>query len=135
MGDLRAPVGRAACSAGVSSAPSAARRQTRFPFSASASPRDLSHSTSGLAKPSYPGAWSPRYLRKHLKALHRAIDAGVNLKGYYAWSLMDSLEWSLGFSKRFGLYHVDFATQKRTPKATAKHYAKVIESNGSVLDG
>lgn len=74
------------------------------------------------------------YLRKHLKALHRAIDAGVNLKGYYAWSLMDNLEWSLGFSKRFGLYQVDFATQKRTPKAAAKLYAKVIESNGSVLE-
>jgi beta-glucosidase len=74
------------------------------------------------------------YLRKHLKALHKAIAAGVNLKGYYAWSLMDNLEWSLGFSKRFGLYHVDFATQQRTPKATAKLYAQVIESNGSVLD-
>ena len=74
------------------------------------------------------------YLRKHLKALHQAITAGVNLKGYYAWSLLDNLEWSLGFSKRFGLYHVDFATQQRTPKATAKLYAQVIESNGSVLD-
>ena len=47
---------------------------------------------------------------------------------------MDNLEWSLGFSKRFGLYHVDFATQKRTAKATAKFYAKVIESNGAVLE-
>ena len=47
---------------------------------------------------------------------------------------MDNLEWSLGFSKRFGLYHVDFATQKRTAKATAKLYARVIESNGAVLD-
>jgi beta-glucosidase len=74
------------------------------------------------------------YLRKHLRALHAAIAAGVNLKGYYAWSLLDNLEWSLGFSKRFGLYHVDFATQKRTPKATAKLYAQVIESNGAVLD-
>jgi beta-glucosidase len=68
------------------------------------------------------------------QALHHAIEAGVNLKGYYAWSLMDNLEWSLGFSKRFGLYHVDFATQQRTPKATAKLYARVIESNGAVLD-
>jgi beta-glucosidase len=74
------------------------------------------------------------YLRRHLKALHRAIDAGVNLKGYYAWSLMDNLEWSQGFSKRFGLYHVDFATQQRTAKATAKFYAQVIASNGGVLD-
>jgi beta-glucosidase len=74
------------------------------------------------------------YLRKHLKAMHHAIEQGVNVKGYYAWSLLDNLEWSLGFAKRFGLYHVDFATQKRTPKATAKLYASVIESNGAVLD-
>jgi beta-glucosidase len=73
------------------------------------------------------------YLRKHLVALHQAIEAGVNLKGYYAWSLMDNLEWSLGFSKRFGLYHVDFATQKRTAKTSAKLYAAVIESNGEAL--
>jgi beta-glucosidase len=74
------------------------------------------------------------YLRKHLRALHRAIEAGVNVKGYYAWSLLDNLEWSLGFSKRFGLCHVDFATQQRTPKASAKFYTQVIESNGAVLD-
>lgn len=73
------------------------------------------------------------YLRKHLQALHRSIEAGINVKGYYAWSLMDNLEWSLGFSKRFGLHHVDFATQKRTPKASAKLYAQVIASNGTVL--
>ena len=73
------------------------------------------------------------YLRKHLRALHRAIEAGVNVKGYYAWSLLDNLEWSLGFTKRFGLYHVDYATQQRTAKASAKLYAQVIESNGTVL--
>ena len=73
------------------------------------------------------------YLRKHLRALHDCIEAGVNLKGYYAWSLLDNLEWSLGFAKRFGLYHVDYATQKRTPKASAKFYAKVIETNGVAL--
>ncbi len=74
------------------------------------------------------------YLRKHLKAVHNAIQQGVDIRGYYAWSLLDNLEWSLGFAKRFGLYHVDFATQKRTPKATAKFYAEVIETNGAVLD-
>jgi len=73
------------------------------------------------------------YLRRHLKAVHAAIDAGVNVKGYYAWSLLDNLEWSLGFAKRFGLYHVDFATQKRTPKASAKFYAQVIASRGGAL--
>jgi beta-glucosidase len=74
------------------------------------------------------------YLRKHLQAVHHAIQQGVDIRGYYAWSLLDNLEWSLGFAKRFGLYHVDFATQRRTPKATAKFYTKVIESNGAVLD-
>ena len=74
------------------------------------------------------------YLRKHLHALHRAIEAGVNVKGYYAWSLLDNLEWSLGFAKRFGLCHVDFATQRRTPKSSARLYTQVIQSNGAVLD-
>ena len=74
------------------------------------------------------------YLRKHLRALHAAIAAGVNVQGYYAWSLLDNLEWSLGYAKRFGLYHVDFATQQRTAKASAKLYAQVIASNGAVLD-
>jgi beta-glucosidase len=73
------------------------------------------------------------YLRSHLRALHECIESGVNLKGYYAWSLLDNLEWSLGFSKRFGLYHVNFETQERTPKASAKFYAQVIESQGAVL--
>ncbi len=50
-----------------------------------------------------------------------------------AWSLLDNLEWSLGFSKRFGIVHVDFATQKRTPKASARLYADVIASNGRAL--
>ena len=74
------------------------------------------------------------YLRQHLRALHHAIEAGVNVKGYYAWSLLDNLEWSLGFAKRFGLCHVDFATQRRTPKASARLYTQVIQSNGAVLD-
>jgi beta-glucosidase len=74
------------------------------------------------------------YLRGHLAAAHRAIEAGVNLRGYYAWSLLDNLEWSLGFAKRFGLYHVDFATQKRTPKASARFYARVIDSHGESID-
>ncbi|MEO8802086.1 MAG: GH1 family beta-glucosidase [Rudaea sp.] len=73
------------------------------------------------------------YLRKHLKALHAAIQAGADVRGYMAWSLMDNLEWSLGFSKRFGILHVDFATQKRTPKASAKLYSQIIASNGGAL--
>lgn len=73
------------------------------------------------------------YLRKHLKAVHAAIGDGCDVRGYFAWSLLDNLEWSHGFSKRFGIVHVDFTTQKRTPKASALLYAKVIASNGRIL--
>ncbi len=73
------------------------------------------------------------YLRKHLRAIHSAIDAGVDLRGYFVWSLLDNFEWSLGYSKRFGIVHVDFETQKRTPKASAHFYSKVIASHGDVL--
>ena len=75
------------------------------------------------------------YLDKHLRAVHSAIAQGCNLRGYYAWSLLDNFEWSLGYSKRFGIVHVDFQTQKRTIKASGKLYAKVIETRGAVLDG
>jgi beta-glucosidase len=74
------------------------------------------------------------YLREHLRAARSAIAAGVRLRGYMVWSFLDNLEWSLGFSKRFGIVHVDFATQARTPKDSARYYAQVIASNGEVLD-
>jgi len=73
------------------------------------------------------------YLGKHLKAVHAAIAEGCDVRGYMAWSLLDNLEWSLGFSKRFGIVHVDFATQKRTPKRTARVYADIVASNGRAL--
>ena len=74
------------------------------------------------------------YLRSHLRAVHAALVQGVDLRGYMVWSLLDNLEWSLGFSKRFGIVHVDFATQQRTPKDSARYYARVIASRGRVLD-
>ena len=74
------------------------------------------------------------YYRKHLKAVHAALAAGVDVRGYFAWSLLDNFEWSLGFSKRFGIVHVDFRTQKRTPKDSAHFYARVIASRGSALN-
>lgn len=73
------------------------------------------------------------YLRSHLRAAHEAIREGVDLRGYFVWSLLDNFEWSCGYSKRFGLVHVDFATQKRTPKASAGLYSRVIQSNGAAL--
>jgi beta-glucosidase len=73
------------------------------------------------------------YLRSHLRAVHDAISQGANVRGYMVWSLLDNLEWSLGFSKRFGIVHVDFATQTRTPKDSARYYSRVIASHGGVL--
>jgi beta-glucosidase len=75
-----------------------------------------------------------RYLREHLRAARRAIEAGVDLRGYFVWSLFDNFEWSHGYSKRFGIVHVDFSTQKRTPKSSARFYSEVIRTNGSVLN-
>ncbi|HJV71718.1 GH1 family beta-glucosidase [Ideonella sp.] len=75
------------------------------------------------------------YLREHVLALHAARASGVDLRGYYAWSLLDNLEWAHGYSKRFGLVHVDYATQQRTLKGTAALYAKVIATGGRCLGG
>ncbi len=73
------------------------------------------------------------YLRKHLSAIHDAISAGVDIRGYMVWSLLDNLEWSLGYSKRFGIVHVNYATQQRTPKDSARWYAGVIGTHGRKL--
>ena len=75
------------------------------------------------------------YHREHLRAAHDAIAKGVDLRGYYAWSLLDNFEWAHGYSKRFGLVHVDFDTLVRTPKASAGFYAEVIRSHGAALAG
>jgi beta-glucosidase len=70
------------------------------------------------------------YIDAHLRAAHDAISAGVPLRGYFTWSLLDNFEWSWGYSKRFGLVHVDYATQRRIPKASARWYADVIRAGG-----
>jgi beta-glucosidase len=70
------------------------------------------------------------FLAGHLKAAHAAVEQGVDLRGYFCWSLLDNLEWAAGYDKRFGLIHVDFETQKRTLKDSARWYADVIEKNG-----
>jgi beta-glucosidase len=72
------------------------------------------------------------YFRTHLRAAREAMRQGVDLRGYFAWSLLDNFEWSLGYSKRFGIVHVDFETQKRTPKASARYYSQVIRGGGVV---
>ncbi|HEX6373335.1 MAG TPA: GH1 family beta-glucosidase [Longimicrobium sp.] len=73
------------------------------------------------------------YFRDHLRAAHQAIRRGVDLRGYFAWSLLDNFEWSLGYARRFGIVHVDLETQKRTPKRSARFYADVIRTHGAVL--
>ena len=73
------------------------------------------------------------YLHRHLRAVHAAIKAGADIRGYMAWSLLDNLEWSLGFAKRFGIIHVNFETLERTVKDSGRLYAQIIESNGAVL--
>jgi beta-glucosidase len=70
------------------------------------------------------------YLRTHLRAVAEAMKRGADVRGYFVWSLLDNLEWSHGFSKRFGIVHVDFATLRRTPKASARFYRDVIRDGG-----
>ena len=69
-------------------------------------------------------------MREHILAVHRAIEQGADVRGYFVWSLLDNLEWSLGYTKRFGIVHVDFATLKRTLKESAKFYAEVVRTGG-----
>lgn len=73
------------------------------------------------------------YLREHIAAVGKAIEQGARIKGYMLWSLFDNLEWSLGYSKRFGIVHVNFTTQERTFKDSAKFYSEVIATNGACL--
>ena len=69
------------------------------------------------------------YLRNYLRETHRAISDGVPVQGYFLWSFMDNYEWEDGYARRFGIVHVDFATQKRTPKLSAHYFAATMRSN------
>ncbi len=73
------------------------------------------------------------YLQNHLLQAHRAAQEGVPLKGYFAWSLLDNFEWAHGYTKRFGLVHVDFTTQRRIVKDSGWWYRRVIAENGVEL--
>ncbi|MFE0334571.1 GH1 family beta-glucosidase [Streptomyces sp. NPDC058955] len=70
------------------------------------------------------------YLHGHLAAVRRAIEDGADVRGYFLWSLLDNFEWAFGYSKRFGIVHVDFASQRRTLKDSARWYADVIARGG-----
>jgi beta-glucosidase len=69
------------------------------------------------------------FLRAYLTQLQRATDEGIPVKGYFHWSLMDNFEWNTGFGNRFGLVHVDFKTQKRTPKRSAAWFRESARRN------
>jgi beta-glucosidase len=69
------------------------------------------------------------YLDAHFRAAHRAIGEGVDLRGYFVWSLLDNFEWAYGYSKRFGVIYVDYETLERTPKDSARWYARITRAN------
>ncbi|WP_315913092.1 GH1 family beta-glucosidase [Arthrobacter sp. lap29] len=71
------------------------------------------------------------YTDSHLRALKAAMDAGVDVRGYFHWSLMDNFEWAVGYSQRFGLIHIDYETQKRTPKDSYYWYQALIKASKS----
>ena len=70
------------------------------------------------------------FLAAHLRAAHRALAGGVDLRGYFVWSLLDNFEWALGYAKRFGLVRVDYETLERTPRASARWFRDVVARNG-----
>jgi beta-glucosidase len=69
------------------------------------------------------------FLDAHLRAVHAARAAGVDVRGYFVWSLIDNFEWAWGYARRFGLVFVDYATQRRWPKRSAAWYAGMIRAN------
>ncbi|MFA6959123.1 MAG: GH1 family beta-glucosidase [Opitutaceae bacterium] len=73
------------------------------------------------------------FLQRYLRGLKRAIDEGVDVRGYFQWSIMDNFEWAEGYKHRFGLIHVDYETQKRTLKDSAYWYRDLIRSHGATL--
>ena len=68
-------------------------------------------------------------------AARHAVEVGANVRGYFVWSLLDNFEWGHGYTKRFGIVYVDFPTQRRIPKSSARFYADMIRTNGTKLDG
>jgi len=99
-------------------------------------PRRAYITESGVALPDVAGesgrVSDPRrieFLRSHLAAAHRAIEEGVPLGGYFVWSLMDNFEWGHGYTKRFGLYRVDYDTCRRTAKESAHWYRRTVGLN------
>jgi beta-glucosidase len=93
-------------------------------------PLPLYVTENGIALGGIADAGRIAYLDSHFRAAHRAIADGVDLRGYFVWTLMDNFEWAWGYSKRFGLIHVDYSTLQRTPKDSARWFAQVTRRNG-----
>jgi beta-glucosidase len=70
------------------------------------------------------------YLQEHLTAVSQAMSEGVDIKGYFVWSLLDNFEWARGYSKRFGITYIDYPTQRRILKDSGEWYAQVAANNG-----
>ena len=74
------------------------------------------------------------FLNRHLAAVDAAVKAGVDIRGYFIWSLMDNFEWAFGYERRFGIIHVDYATQKRTLKRSAKLVAQFLAQRAATTE-
>ena len=108
-------------------------RDVLLALNAEYAPREIVITENGAA---YPDTVDPdgrirddrrvEYLARHIAAAGEALAAGVPLSGYHVWSLLDNFEWSFGYTRRFGLVHVDFANQRRTPKDSAEWYGRLI---------
>jgi beta-glucosidase len=103
-------------------------------------PKALMVTENGTCWPDRPGPdgavhdlFRTRYLARHAAAVHQAIADGAPVRGYFAWSFMDNFEWGFGFTKRFGLVHVDYETQARTVKDSGTWYARLARENGFPL--
>ncbi|HTN91733.1 MAG TPA: family 1 glycosylhydrolase, partial [Sorangium sp.] len=77
----------------------------------------------------------PRFLVRHLAEVARAIERGVDVRGYMHWSLLDSFEWAEGYAPRFGLVEVDHVTQERSPRPSAELYARIARARRIDADG
>ena len=95
----------------------------------SAQRASMARMISACAPMSTPLVGSSRISRRGSTASQRAISAGVPLAGYFAWSLMDNFEWARGYTQRFGMVWVDYETQQRIPKDSARWYSTVIAAN------
>ncbi len=88
----------------------------------------LERSLSRSASPDMEDSYRIEFIKAHLEACHRALSEGVNLQGYFYWSLLDNFEWALGMEPRFGLVHVDHKTYERKPKDSYRYYAQIAAS-------